>query len=301
MNYEKIGILIASLRKEKGLTQKELADKLGITDRAVSKWERGLGCPDISLLDDLSRILDISILEILKGRRLDKDEIVNNESVIESMNYSKESLKYKFKKYFNIVSIAIIIIISSILIVSNLRSIYYLNKTYHNDYYDNQDDNILKEISDNIEKIKNNQGIYNNDEYKKILDFINELDNNLKIQNNKYYYNKNDYKYSEIVKFYYSHQKYIYLDNSSKSAKTVYEIVHNHDPRVADNIVTYHMDSSALINQNYSLFNEIKAPYYNNGKINNEVVTFISSFIDLENDRDNMLLKDIIKVGEINE
>jgi len=66
MNCEKIGNLIASLRKEKGLTQKELGDKLGITDRAVSKWERGLGCPDVSLLEDLSKVLDISILEILK-------------------------------------------------------------------------------------------------------------------------------------------------------------------------------------------------------------------------------------------
>ncbi len=57
MDYQKTGNLIAGLRKEKNMTQKELADKLGITDRAVSKLERGLGCPDISLLDDLSRIL----------------------------------------------------------------------------------------------------------------------------------------------------------------------------------------------------------------------------------------------------
>ena len=102
MDYQKVGLLIATLRKEKGLTQKELSDKLGITDRAVSKWERGLGCPDVSLLDDLSRILDVSILEILKGRRLDKDEIANNRNIIESMNYSKESTRYKIKKYCNI-------------------------------------------------------------------------------------------------------------------------------------------------------------------------------------------------------
>jgi transcriptional regulator with XRE-family HTH domain len=106
MDYQKTGLLIAGLRKEKGLTQKELADKLGVTDRAVSKWERGLGCPDISLLDDLSRILDISILEILKGRRLDKDEIANNESIIESMNYSKESFRHKLKGYFNFICIS---------------------------------------------------------------------------------------------------------------------------------------------------------------------------------------------------
>ena len=61
MNNQKIGDFIKELRKEKDLTQKELADKLNITDRAVSKWERGLNCPDIFLLDDLSQILDVSV------------------------------------------------------------------------------------------------------------------------------------------------------------------------------------------------------------------------------------------------
>ena len=50
MNYDKIGKFITTLRKSKGLTQKDLANHLNITDRAVSKWERGKGCPDVSLL-----------------------------------------------------------------------------------------------------------------------------------------------------------------------------------------------------------------------------------------------------------
>ena len=49
MNYEKIGEFISSKRKEKNMTQSDLAKKLGVTDKAVSKWERGLGCPDVSL------------------------------------------------------------------------------------------------------------------------------------------------------------------------------------------------------------------------------------------------------------
>ena len=69
MNTEKIGKFISIKRKEKNYTQKELALKLGVTDRAVSKWERGLGCPDISLLEDLSKILDISIVELLNGEQ----------------------------------------------------------------------------------------------------------------------------------------------------------------------------------------------------------------------------------------
>jgi transcriptional regulator with XRE-family HTH domain len=60
---------IAARRKEKGLTQKELADQLGVTDKAVSKWERGLNCPDITLLTDLADILGVTPNELLKGER----------------------------------------------------------------------------------------------------------------------------------------------------------------------------------------------------------------------------------------
>ena len=57
MDNMKTGQLIRDLRKEKGMTQKELADKLHITDRAVSKWERGLCAPEISLLEPLAEAL----------------------------------------------------------------------------------------------------------------------------------------------------------------------------------------------------------------------------------------------------
>ena len=97
MENQKIGNFIKELRKEKNLTQKELADKLFITDRAVSKWERGLSCPDISLLDDLSNILGVSVIELLKGRRLDKDEVINNKELIESMNYANKNMKQKIE------------------------------------------------------------------------------------------------------------------------------------------------------------------------------------------------------------
>ena len=56
MDYERIGQYIALKRKEKEMTQKVLAEHLGITDRAVSRWERGLGCPDISLLETLAHV-----------------------------------------------------------------------------------------------------------------------------------------------------------------------------------------------------------------------------------------------------
>jgi DNA-binding XRE family transcriptional regulator/desulfoferrodoxin (superoxide reductase-like protein) len=63
----RVGNLIHTLRKEKGMTQKQLADKLNISDKTISKWERGLGCPDVSLLAELSDVLLVNIVKILAG------------------------------------------------------------------------------------------------------------------------------------------------------------------------------------------------------------------------------------------
>lgn len=67
MDCGKVGRLIYSLRKEKGLTQKQLADTMNISDKAISKWERGLGCPDVSLLRELSAVLGVNIEKLLSG------------------------------------------------------------------------------------------------------------------------------------------------------------------------------------------------------------------------------------------
>lgn len=67
MNSAKIGQLILSLRKECKMTQKEIADKMNISDKTISKWERGMGCPDITLLGDLSHIFGVNIEQILQG------------------------------------------------------------------------------------------------------------------------------------------------------------------------------------------------------------------------------------------
>ena len=67
MDQEKVGRIIRTFRKDKGMTQLELSELLGVTDRAVSKWERGLGCPDVSFLPKLSEIFSIDIRSILEG------------------------------------------------------------------------------------------------------------------------------------------------------------------------------------------------------------------------------------------
>lgn len=70
MNQEKIGKFIAECRKEAGFTQASLGEKLGITDRAVSKWENGKSMPDISIMMELCELLNINVNELLTGERL---------------------------------------------------------------------------------------------------------------------------------------------------------------------------------------------------------------------------------------
>ena len=74
MDCSKVGKLILTLRQEKGMTQKVLADRLNISDRTISKWERGIGCPDVSLLRELANILENKIEKILLGD-LEPDDI----------------------------------------------------------------------------------------------------------------------------------------------------------------------------------------------------------------------------------
>ena len=65
INTSKLAVRIANARREISLTQKELAEKVGVSAQAVSKWERGVSCPDISILDELARALRLSLGELL--------------------------------------------------------------------------------------------------------------------------------------------------------------------------------------------------------------------------------------------
>ena len=64
-----LGMMIAELRKEHGMTQLELAEKMGVTDKAVSKWERDLSCPDINSLPNLAKILGVSVEELMQIKK----------------------------------------------------------------------------------------------------------------------------------------------------------------------------------------------------------------------------------------
>lgn len=74
MDYEKIGALIRRLRTQQGLTQRQLAVQLDISDKAVSKWERGQGCPDVSLLPRLAQTLGVEVEGLLAGELSENEQ-----------------------------------------------------------------------------------------------------------------------------------------------------------------------------------------------------------------------------------
>ncbi len=132
MNQEVIGKFIADCRKKKKFTQSELAEKLGITDRAISSWENGKNMPDLSLFKPLCEILDITINELLSGERLSKENYQEKleENIVNTIDYSTK----KISKYSGAISLIIIIFglfisISAIMIFpseSSWGSIYSL-------------------------------------------------------------------------------------------------------------------------------------------------------------------------------
>ena len=111
MDQIKIGKFIVECRKNKNLTQAELANKLNITDRAVSKWENGKSLPDFSIMFDLCKILDITINDLLSGEIIDKKEESTflKQQVLEMFKEKQESDKrlLKFEMFLMVISLIV--------------------------------------------------------------------------------------------------------------------------------------------------------------------------------------------------
>ncbi|WP_049477089.1 helix-turn-helix domain-containing protein [Streptococcus constellatus] len=82
MKKQTLGMMISSLRKAKGMTQLELAEKMGVTDKAVSKWERDLSYPDINTIPKLADLFDTSVDELMQGQTVMKENKKNRKSDI---------------------------------------------------------------------------------------------------------------------------------------------------------------------------------------------------------------------------
>lgn len=97
MDNQRMGQFISELRKEKQMTQKELAEKLLITDKAVSKWERGLSCPDISLLPQIAELLGVTIGELLNGERGNAGSEADERNLNSALQYADTAVQRKIK------------------------------------------------------------------------------------------------------------------------------------------------------------------------------------------------------------
>lgn len=111
MDKNTTGRFIAELRKQKGFTQKELAENLMVTDKAISRWETGKGLPDTSLLKPLGDVLGVSVTELLSGKKIEEVDMKERADniILEALNYSKRMLASVISVTIFIIGIAFII------------------------------------------------------------------------------------------------------------------------------------------------------------------------------------------------
>lgn len=105
MDAKKLGQFIALLRKEQNMTQADLAKKLQVTDKAVSKWERGLGLPDINSIEPLADALGVTVLEIMRSERIPTENITPqsaSEVITDAFDMVKQQRKQERKSLIRI-------------------------------------------------------------------------------------------------------------------------------------------------------------------------------------------------------
>ena len=232
MNQEKIGKFIAEIRKEKKLTQEELATKLGITKNAVSKWERGISMMDMSLLIPVCDILEVSITELLNGERID------NESLKEQTEKAiKNTIDFTDRKMrFSKIKSSIITIIILVLLISfgYFGYKFYLINKYTFDRPTNVEQ-VLKGIN-NKSEIKIIKRTLNEDEY-----FITD---NFKI--------RNDFKDYVMDKKNSDFEPSIYRNESSTITFSSNEVSYQMIDAFSAEDVTFYGDGAGELEKNFS-------------------------------------------------
>lgn len=106
MNNQKTGALIAAIRKEQGLTQEQLGEKLHVTGKAVSKWERGLSFPGVDILEKLAGVLGITVTELLAGQRVKQEDL--NEK---AQQLALQMLKREKRAFYRTLACAAVIVL----------------------------------------------------------------------------------------------------------------------------------------------------------------------------------------------
>lgn len=101
MDAKKFGMFLSERRKELGLTQAQLAERIHVTDKAVSRWERGVGLPDINLLEPLAEALEVSVLELIRAERVQENllPVTDAENLVsETIALASEQTDIKLKR-----------------------------------------------------------------------------------------------------------------------------------------------------------------------------------------------------------
>lgn len=123
MNQIQIGRFIATCRKKAGLTQNQLAGQLGITDKAVSKWETGRSMPDVSLFTSLCEILNISLNELIAGEYITDDEIKEKAEEVLMDVFRQKKRSAGFLVSMQIVSSILLGVGTAILFIPSIRGL----------------------------------------------------------------------------------------------------------------------------------------------------------------------------------
>lgn len=312
MNYDKIGEFIKNKRHEKGLTQNELAAKINVTDKAISKWERGLGCPDVSLLEVLSKELDVSILELLNGRKIE-NEVINvteaDDYIKNTINISSDYTKNKIKNIFNRIIELSILFIVLLLVLLNVVQYKYMDKEYtyivNRETYDTIA-NALTLINNNINQIKNSKTIFNEEDKKIIINNLEEDNNKI---NNIYYLKK----IKELKPITYKVNDLRLLTDMYYNPTTEIDLLDILDKYVDNNFIkvysNYTIRNLNNTARNHELYNKVIESYYYSLSYNNQstLSTRVNDLRELNNNLETrvkqflFLTELVIEVGVIND
>ena len=127
MDAHKFGAFVAKCRKERNMTQADLALKIQVTDKAVSRWERGIGFPDINTIEPLANALEVSVLELMKSERMAANQVEKEEAaevITDTLNVAVLQRKQERKNVFQILGVtSIIVFFFYLLIVCSGRQI----------------------------------------------------------------------------------------------------------------------------------------------------------------------------------
>lgn len=134
MSQEKIGRFIAECRKKKKMTQEELAVKLGVNSRSISRWENGICLPDISLYNELCKELGITVNEFLSGEKVSEDEYQEKfeENIIEVVKHTDDR-----NRFYNRLGLGVLLFI--VFIILYLLAMYFINNFKWEQPYDKDD------------------------------------------------------------------------------------------------------------------------------------------------------------------